>query len=116
MQRIWEFIALTNAYFHNHEPWKLAKTNPMLFQEIIAATGYSIRCIGVLLWPVMPKKMEQLLASLDYQLPLKASMHDLFEQIAWTDEIKIKKLKHYFKNMKSLWKIKTINRLCHPRL
>ncbi len=96
VQRIWEFIALTNAYFHNHEPWKLAKTNPMLFQEIIAATGYSIRCIGVLLWPVMPKKMEQLLASLDYQLPLKASMHDLFEQIAWTDEIKIKKIETLF--------------------
>ena len=96
VQRIWEFIALTNAYFHNYEPWKLAKTNSVLFQEIIAATGYSIRCIGVLLWPVMPKKMEELLASLDYQLPLKASMHDLFEQIAWTDEIKIKKIETLF--------------------
>ncbi|MBP6892281.1 methionine--tRNA ligase [Candidatus Babeliales bacterium] len=97
VQRIWEFIALTNAYFHNHEPWKHAKSNPALFQEIIAATVYSIRLVGVLLWPVMPKKMEQLLASLSYQLPLKQPMCHVFDNMAWTDEIKIHKIETLFK-------------------
>ncbi len=94
VQRIWEFIALTNAYFHNHEPWKVVKTNSALFQEIIAATVYSIRLIGVLLWPVMPNKMEQLLASLDFDIS-KMNEH-LFEQLAWTDEINIKKIETLF--------------------
>lgn len=96
VQRIWEFIALTNAYFHNHEPWKHAKSNPELFQEIIAATVYSIRLVGVLLWPVMPKKMEQLLASLSYELPAEKPMFHVFAKLAWTDEIKIKKIETLF--------------------
>ena len=92
VQRIFEFVAETNAYFHNHEPWKLAKDNASFFQEIIAATIYSIRTVGVLLWPVMPKKMEQLLVSLDYKL----SMTNVLSSLAWTDKIKISKIETLF--------------------
>ena len=96
VQRIWEFIALTNAYFHNHEPWKIAKSDALSFQEIIAATVYSIRMVGVLLWPVMPKKMEQLLASLDFELSKKEPMPHVFDKLAWIDEIKITKIHTLF--------------------
>lgn len=95
VQRIWEFIALTNAYFHNQEPWKVVKDNPALFKEIIAATVYSIRLVGVLLWPVMPNKMQQLLASLNFELLSLSSSH-VFEQLAWIDEITIKKIDTLF--------------------
>ena len=72
VQTVWEYIALCNAYFHNHEPWKLAKItalsgdldtdkNKPTFQEIIAATAYSLRAVAVILLPVMPKKMQECL-------------------------------------------------------
>lgn len=94
VQRIWEFIAETNAYFHNHEPWKVAKSDIVLFQEIIAATVYSIKTVAVLMWPVMPKKMEQLLASLNYQLP--GLSVNVLQTLHWTDEIKINKIETLF--------------------
>jgi methionyl-tRNA synthetase len=93
VQRICEFVAETNAYFHNHEPWKLAKSDVSSFQEIIAGTVYSLRAVGVLFWPVMPKKMEQLLASLDYRLP---SSRNALKTLPWTDKIKICKIETLF--------------------
>ncbi len=106
VQRIWEFIALVNAYFHNHEPWKLAKTNPEVFQEVIAATVYSIRLVGVLLWPVMPKKMEQLLLSLNFSLRSEEPIRHLFEKLAWIDEIKITKIETLFTKYEKIMEIK----------
>ncbi len=97
VQRVWEYIAQCNAYFHNQEPWKIVKNNPQAFQEVIAATVYSLRSIAVLLWPVMPKKMEQLLASFDYSLPQKELMLHVFEKLAWTDTVKICKIETLFK-------------------
>lgn len=106
VQRVWEYIAQSNAYFHNHEPWKTAKENPALFQEVIAATVYSLRTIGVLLWPVMPKKMEQLLASLDYTLPKKEPMLHIFEKLAWTDKMKIFRIETLFQKYEKPMDIK----------
>lgn len=68
LARIWQFINKVNAYFHASEPWKVAKQDPALFKEIISATAHSLRIIAVLLWPVMPKKMELLLESLGVPL------------------------------------------------
>jgi methionyl-tRNA synthetase len=64
LARLWKFIHATNTYFHSHEPWKLAATNQAAFVEILSATCHSLRAIAVSLWPIMPTKMEQLLASL----------------------------------------------------
>lgn len=59
--RLWRFINKVNAYFHEQEPWKKAKKDMALFEEIISATCHSLHIIGVLLWPIMPEKMIQLL-------------------------------------------------------
>jgi methionyl-tRNA synthetase len=64
LARLWKFIHSTNAYFHGQEPWKVAKANPALFLEILSATCHSLRAIAVLLLPVMPQKMNELLTSL----------------------------------------------------
>lgn len=64
LARLWRFINQTNAYFHSQEPWKIAKTNPELFKETLAVTAHVLYTVAILLWPIMPKKMEQLLASL----------------------------------------------------
>ena len=31
---LWKYIAQTNAYFHAHEPWKLAKSDEQKFKEV----------------------------------------------------------------------------------
>lgn len=71
LARIWKFIGRVNAYFHAHEPWKIAKSNPEKFVEIMSATCHGLRAVAILLWPVMPHKMEQLLQSLGHTLNLE---------------------------------------------
>jgi methionyl-tRNA synthetase len=61
---LWKLIHATNSYFHGQEPWKVARANPILFKEILSATCHSLHAIAVLLLPVMPHKMEELLASI----------------------------------------------------
>lgn len=64
LARVWKFIHEVNVYFHESEPWKLIKENPALFAEVIAATTRSLHAIALILWPVMPAKMEELLRSI----------------------------------------------------
>lgn len=60
----WKFIHTVNAYFHASEPWKLAKSDRKAFEEVLSVTAHSLRTIALLVWPIMPSKMEQLLQSL----------------------------------------------------
>lgn len=64
LARTWKFINQVNAYFHAHEPWKLAKHDPHAFKQVLSATAHSLRLIALLLIPVMPSKMNLLLESL----------------------------------------------------
>jgi methionyl-tRNA synthetase len=61
---VFKFIHEINAYFHADEPWKLAKQDSVKFNQVLSATAHGLEIVGYLLWPVMPKKMEQLLTSL----------------------------------------------------
>src|SRR5947207_1446533 len=68
---LWKFIHATNAYFHGLEPWKLAKTDPVQFKIVLSDTCHSLYIIAILLWPVMPHKMEELLTSLGIQFKVE---------------------------------------------
>jgi len=57
---IWKFVNAVNRYIHEQEPWKVAKTDRQRFEQIIAAACHSLYAIGVLLWPAMPSKMQEL--------------------------------------------------------
>lgn len=61
---LWKYINVVNAYFHAQEPWKVVKQNPARFAVIISATAHALYGIGLLAWPVMPHKMQTLLAML----------------------------------------------------
>ncbi|MGD1997702.1 MAG: methionine--tRNA ligase [Candidatus Dependentiae bacterium] len=72
---LWKFIGQVNAYFHEQQPWKVAKEerngSPSLvegpsFSEIIAAGAQSLYVIAHLIAPVMPFKAQQLLAALGH--------------------------------------------------
>lgn len=58
------YTAQLNSYFHSQEPWKLARTDVQRFATVLSATAHGLAAVGYLLWPVMPHKMEELLACL----------------------------------------------------
>lgn len=73
LARIWEYIAMVNRYFHEQEPWKLARHDHVLFKQVLSATAHGLYVIAHVLSPFMPHKMEQLLHSLgcvSHQLPV----------------------------------------------
>lgn len=80
LAHLWKFIAQTNAFFHAQEPWKLAKENAALFHEVMSATCHALRAVAIVLWPVMPQKMEQLLHSLGISLSI-SEHHNYVEQL-----------------------------------
>jgi methionyl-tRNA synthetase len=71
MAEIWKFTSKVNSYFHSQEPWKLAKSDEDKFKEVIFVTCSSLQSIASLLWPVMPAKMESLLAQIGGKLGIE---------------------------------------------
>ena len=61
---LWRFIGEVNAYFHATEPWKVVAKDREVFVQIISVSCHALRAIGLMLWPIMPKKMEELLVAL----------------------------------------------------
>jgi methionyl-tRNA synthetase len=59
---VWQFLHAVNAYFHAQEPWKLAKTDRAAFMEVLSVVSHSLYAVAVLLLPIMPRKMHELLA------------------------------------------------------
>ncbi len=80
---LWRFIADVNAYFHAMEPWKVGATNKELFEEIISATCHALWIIGVMAWPVMPVKMEELLRGIGMPLKLGAAYEAELRKPVW---------------------------------
>lgn len=72
LSHVWQFIKQVNGYFHAMEPWKRIKIDQVAFEEILSATCHSLRAVAILLWPIMPQKMEQVLKALG----LDSKMHD----------------------------------------
>ncbi len=93
---LWKFINAVNAYFHAHEPWKLATQDRDAFMEVLSATCHSLRVIAYLLWPVMPSKMAQLLNSLGITLKLDEHTLEDLELGNWRHDFMLKKIANLF--------------------
>ncbi|HXW86091.1 MAG TPA: methionine--tRNA ligase [Candidatus Bathyarchaeia archaeon] len=93
---VWKYIKQVNAYFHHLEPWKLAKTDTKKFQEVLSATANSLYCIGTVLWPFMPKKMEELFAHLGITYEGICPSLDTVRLTLWQSSFLIKKGKQLF--------------------
>ncbi len=83
LARVWRYIHTVNAYFHGKEPWKLAKTDNKAFVEVLSATCHSLYVIAVLLWPVMPHKMEELLAALGISFDINKDTLEYVTNQSW---------------------------------
>ena len=92
----WKFIHVTNAYFHEQEPWKMAQVDRAGFMEILSATSHSLKTIAVLLWPMMPKKMEQLLDSIGVHKALENNTLEKLELNIWSTHCMLKKIPNLF--------------------
>lgn len=98
---LWKFIAELNSYFHNQEPWKVAKTDIERFKEIISATAHGLYSIAILVWPVMPNKMEELLHSLGINLEVKTDKN-IIEELSsnpWNKDFMLNKIPALFKKI-----------------
>jgi methionyl-tRNA synthetase len=83
--RVWHFINMINSYFHSQEPWKVAKKDTALFNEILSTTAHALYAVAILCWPLMPKIMEKLLTSLGHKLICEC---DMFQTLATDDWLK----------------------------
>jgi len=94
---LWTFIHHVNAYFHARQPWLLAKQDKAAFIQVISATAHSLRAIAILLWPIMPSKMEQLLESLGIVFQVgKVPVDDLHN---WNQDFMLKKTEPLFQKI-----------------
>lgn len=94
--RIWDYINLVNAFLHEHEPWKIVKHDKEKFIEIMSATAHSLQVIGILLWPVMPTKMELLLASLGCSFELHKNYKQEMKTMSWKNSFVIQQIATLF--------------------
>lgn len=99
LARLWKFINKVNAYFHEQEPWKLAKSDPHAFLEVLSATCHSLRIIAALLWPIMPTKMEELLSSLGHTFDIKKESIESLELGTWRQTFLLKKMDTLFQKI-----------------
>ncbi len=96
LARVWKFISQTNAYFHSQEPWKVAQKDPKAFAEMLSATVHALNTVAILLWPIMPQKMEQLLASIGMTLDLKKNTIEQLARDSWDKTFMITKIETLF--------------------
>ncbi|MZG53810.1 MAG: methionine--tRNA ligase [Nitrospinae bacterium] len=66
LQKIWELVDITNQYIDKTGPWNLAKTDEgkERLKTVMYNAAESLRVLGVLLFPFMPKSCESLMLQL----------------------------------------------------
>lgn len=64
LQAVQTYLHSLNQYFHKTEPWKLAKTDRDACIEVLAVIARGLHAAALMLWPVMPSTMIQLLNAL----------------------------------------------------
>ncbi|MBP9764849.1 methionine--tRNA ligase [Candidatus Babeliales bacterium] len=108
VNRIWEFVNQVNAYVQLTQPWKTATTDKAAFEESIAAAVYSLRAIGLMMWPVMPTKMEQLLLCVGYTVQPALDHNRLHEGAVWTGVCTLKISEPLFEKHETKPELKTM--------
>ena len=64
LERVWGLVAASNKYIDEQAPWKLRKTDPDRMHTVLYTLLETIRCIGILLQPIMPGSSEKILNQL----------------------------------------------------
>lgn len=97
LNEVVHFLNIVNAYFHAHEPWKLAKTDERTFQEVLSVVAHSLRAVAFYCLPIMPKKMEELLQSLGITYHKVTDTLQTLQLDVWTQSFNVSVLPPLFK-------------------
>lgn len=89
--KVISYLDKVNAYFHSNEPWKLIKSDKNKFLEIVSMVCGSLKSISILLWPVMPVKMEKLLELLSIKFDLSKTNLDEIQKNIWMQKYILQK-------------------------
>lgn len=80
LSEVWKLLHHANTYFHAQEPWKVIKTDKEQFIRVLNTTAHALWTAGILLWPFMPHKMQELCGWLSYDIDLKHNQKKSLEQ------------------------------------
>jgi methionyl-tRNA synthetase len=65
LEAIWELVSAANKYVDQTEPWRLAKqVDTTRLGQVVYTVLETLRYLGIMLWPFMPGKCDELLAQL----------------------------------------------------
>jgi len=64
LERIWAVIGESNRYVDEQAPWALKKTDPARMETVLYVLAETVRCIAILVQPVMPASMDKMLVQL----------------------------------------------------
>ncbi|MGB1076904.1 MAG: methionine--tRNA ligase [Bdellovibrionales bacterium] len=64
LEEIWKLVSAANIYVDEQAPWGLKKTDPERMGVVLSVIAETIRCLGILVLPVMPESGEKILEQL----------------------------------------------------
>jgi methionyl-tRNA synthetase len=65
LDAVWELVSAANKYVDQTEPWKLAKqVDSARLGQVVYTVLETLRYLGIMLWPFMPNKCDDLLSQL----------------------------------------------------
>ena len=99
LQKIWELVDTTNQYIDKTGPWNLAKTDEgkERLKTVMYNAAESLRILGVLLFPFMPKSCESLMLQLGLEKTIEEQgMRSLDNWGSLPSDTKTQKAKQLF--------------------
>jgi len=99
LQKIWELVDTTNQYIDKTGPWNLAKTDEgkERLKTVMYNAAESLRILGVLLFPFMPKSCESLMLQLGVEKTIEEQgMRSLDDWGSLSSDTKTQKAKQLF--------------------
>ncbi len=64
LEAVWRVVVAANGYIDVQAPWKLKKEDPARMQTVLYVLAEVIRCLGIIIQPVMPASSTQILDQL----------------------------------------------------
>jgi methionyl-tRNA synthetase len=93
---VWQFLHGVNAYFHAQAPWKLITHNPDACRGIFSVVSHALYAVAVLLLPIMPEKMLELLQGLGCQYVPERDTLETMQPMMWNKKFTLVLLKPLF--------------------
>lgn len=64
LEEIWRLVSAANTYVDEQAPWALKKTDTVRMGVVLSVLAETIRCLGILVQPVMPDSASKILDQL----------------------------------------------------